>query len=86
MVPVKVMSHVKKKRRLPNSLLPPHVFEYTLGIANRVELFRFDQNRNGGLNDDSDEPEAATTSNDCAAEEPAEPAAADAEQGRLGGI
>ena len=49
MVPVKVMSHVKKKRSLPNSLLPPHVFEYTLGIANRVELFRFDQIRNGGL-------------------------------------
>ena len=45
MVPVKVMSHVKKKRSSPNPLLPPHVFEYTLGVTNRVELKRFNQSR-----------------------------------------
>jgi hypothetical protein len=49
MVPVKMMSHVKKNKNLPHTLLPPHFFEYTLGVYNRVELFRFDQNRNGGL-------------------------------------
>ena len=49
MVPVKMMSHVKKKEGLPHTLLPPQFFEYTLGVENRVELFRFDQIRNGGL-------------------------------------
>jgi hypothetical protein len=48
MIPVKVMSHVKNKRNLPNSFFPQHVFEYTLGIANRVELNRFNQSRKGG--------------------------------------
>ena len=47
MVPVKVMSHVKKNKGLPHTLLPPHFFEYTLGVDNRVELFRFDQIRKG---------------------------------------
>jgi hypothetical protein len=47
MVPVKVMPHVKKNKGLPRTLLPPLFFEYTLGVDNRVELFRFDQIRKG---------------------------------------
>jgi hypothetical protein len=46
MVSVKVVSHVNKKRSLPHTLLAPHVFEYTLSVGNRVELFRFAQTRN----------------------------------------
>jgi hypothetical protein len=43
------MSHVKKKQSSPHTHLGPTVFEYTLGIVNRVELNRFDQSRKGGL-------------------------------------
>ena len=48
-VPVKVVSHVKKNKGFPHTLLAPHVFEYTLSVGHRVELFRFDQIRKGGL-------------------------------------
>ena len=47
--PIESDATCQKKKSSPSTHLAPHIFEYTLGIANRVELFRFDQIRNRGL-------------------------------------